>query len=106
MIDSGTEIIKFPHGGFLISAHLSEESNQILTKGLQFEEAFIDSKDLEIDSNEKFVPTIGIVDHLPGLEDTSGSIIVMTDSSCTDSASPSLSKCFWLLERFVRLASG
>lgn len=90
----------------MISAQLSEESNQILTKGLQFEEAFIDGKDLAIDSNEKLVPTIGIVEKLPGLEKKSGTIIVMTDSSCMDSASPSLTKCFWLLERFVRIASG
>lgn len=34
MIDSGSEIIRFPKNGFLISAKLSEESNQILTKGL------------------------------------------------------------------------
>ena len=30
----------------------------------------------------------------------------MTDSSCVDSASPSMTKCFWLLERFVRIATG
>lgn len=40
MIDSGTEIIQFPKDGYLLSAKLSEESNQILTKGLLFEEAF------------------------------------------------------------------
>lgn len=27
MIDSGTEIIRFPKGGYLISARLNEESN-------------------------------------------------------------------------------
>ena len=30
----------------------------------------------------------------------------MTDSSCMDSASPSLTKCYWLAERFVRIATG
>jgi hypothetical protein len=51
------------------------------------------------------VPTIGIVDNLPGFEDSSGRIIVMTDSSCLDSASASLSKCYGLIDRFVKLAS-
>jgi membrane-bound transcription factor site-1 protease len=108
MIDSATEIIRFPKNGYLISAKLSEESIQILTKGLQFEEAFgIERADLTIDNSEKMVPTIGILDHLPGehFGNTSGRLIVMTDSSCTDSASSSLTKCFWLLEKFVRIAS-
>lgn len=30
----------------------------------------------------------------------------MTDSSCVDSASPSLTKCFWLIDRFVKIAVG
>ena len=30
----------------------------------------------------------------------------MTDSSCLDSASPSLNKCFWLIEKFVKIATG
>ena len=34
MIDSGTEIIRFPKDGYLLSTSLSEESIQILTKGL------------------------------------------------------------------------
>jgi len=34
VIDSATEIIKFPKNGYLLSAKLSEESIQILTKGL------------------------------------------------------------------------
>ena len=29
----------------------------------------------------------------------------MTDSSCIDSASPTVTKCFWLLDRFVRIAT-
>jgi membrane-bound transcription factor site-1 protease len=106
MVDSGTEIIRFPQGGHLLSAQLSEESIQILTKGLQFEEAFgVERVDLNIDSSERLVPTIGVVEGLPGFEN-SGSIIVMTDSSCIDSSSPSLTKCYWLLERFVKIASG
>jgi hypothetical protein len=51
------------------------------------------------------VPTIGIVENLPGFEDSSGRIIVMTDSSCMDSSSSSLSKCYGLMDRFVKLAS-
>jgi hypothetical protein len=106
MIDSGTELIRFPKDGYLISAKLSEESNQILTKGLQFEESFgVERADLEIDKNDKMVPTIGIVDHFPGFEDSSGRIIVMTDSSCMDSASSSFSKCYSLMDRFVKLAA-
>jgi len=30
----------------------------------------------------------------------------MTDSSCIDSASPTLTKCFWLIDRFVKIATG
>lgn len=52
------------------------------------------------------MPTIGIVDTLPQLEQTSGRIVVMTDSSCLDSASPSMTKCFWLIEKIVKIASG
>lgn len=40
VIDSGSEIIQFPKNGYLISAKLSEESNQILSQGILFEEAF------------------------------------------------------------------
>jgi len=29
----------------------------------------------------------------------------MTDSACVDSSSGVLTKCFWLLERFVRIAT-
>lgn len=34
MIDSGSELIRFPKEGYLVSTSLSEESSQILTKGL------------------------------------------------------------------------
>lgn len=37
--------------------------------------------------------------------DKSGRIVVMSDSSCIDSASPSLTKCYWLLEKLVRIAT-
>lgn len=30
----------------------------------------------------------------------------MTDSACVDSASPVMTKCFWLLDRFVKIATG
>jgi hypothetical protein len=30
----------------------------------------------------------------------------MTDSSCLDSASSSLTKCFYLIDKFVKIASG
>lgn len=30
----------------------------------------------------------------------------MTDSSCMDGSSASLSKCYWLIERLVRIATG
>lgn len=106
MIDSGSELIRFPKEGYLVSTSLSEESSQILTKGLQFEEAFgVETVDLTIDNSERLVPTIGIVEGLPGYP-MSGSIVVMTDSSCMDSASPSLAKCYWLMEKFVKIAAG
>jgi len=40
-IDSGTEIIRFPKDGYMLSASLNEESISIMNKGFQFEEAFI-----------------------------------------------------------------
>ena len=106
MIDSGTEIIQFPSQGYLVSARLSEESTQIISKGLLFAE------DMEthasgiavINNNERMAPTIGIIDGLPGFNN-SGRIVVMTDSACVDSASPAMSKCYWLLERFVKIAA-
>ena len=51
MIDSGSLIIQFPKDAYLISAKLSEESTQIIAKGLLFEETF-NRIDLNIDSNE------------------------------------------------------
>lgn len=34
MIDSGTEIIRWPKGGYVIAPQLSEESVQIIAKGI------------------------------------------------------------------------
>jgi hypothetical protein len=76
-----------------------------LTKGLLFEEAFgLDKVDLSIDNNERLAPSIGIVDKLQNFNN-SGRIILMTDSSCLDSASSSLTKCYWLIDRFVKIAT-
>lgn len=60
--------------------------------------------DLSIDNGEKLAPTIGIVERLNDFN-FSGRIVVFTDSSCMDSASPTLMKCFWLLDKFVKIAS-
>ena len=103
MVDSGTEIIRFPKNGYLVSAQLSEESSQILAKGLQFEEAFgLERVDLSIDKTDRIVPTLGLVDRV---SPQSGRLSVFTDSSCLDTASASLTKCFWLIEKLVRLSS-
>ena len=103
MIDSGTEIIRFPKDGYLMSAALTEESIHILTKGMQFEEAFgVERVDLTIDKSDKIVPTIGLLDRL---SPSSGRLLVLTDSSCLDSASATLTKCYWLADRFVKLAT-
>jgi hypothetical protein len=50
------------------------------------------------------VPVIGILD---GLEERefSGRLVVMADSGCIDSTSAG-SKCYWLIDRLVRIASG
>ena len=62
MVDSGTEIIRFPQGGYLLSAQLNEESSQILAKGLQFEESFgLEKLDLQIDKSDRLVPTLGFL---------------------------------------------
>lgn len=72
-----------------------------MEKGLLFEELVAD---VTIDKMDKIVPTIGIVPYLPNYN-TSGSIVVMTDSACLDSVSSSLIKCFFLLEKFIKIAT-
>jgi hypothetical protein len=63
MIDSATEILRFPKDGYLISASLNEESISIISKGFQFEEAFIEKgRGPEFDHSQRLVPTIGILD--------------------------------------------
>ena len=47
------------------------------------------------------MPTLGFVDRVSPL---SGRLSVFTDSSCLDTASASLTKCFWLIEKLVRLS--
>lgn len=69
-----------------------------------FEEAF-DKVDTTIEKTEKIAPTIGILNGLSGFNQ-SGKIIVMTDSACIDSVSSSVSKCYWLFDRFVKIATG
>ena len=63
-IDSGSEIIRFPKNGHLISAKLTEESNPILTKGLSLQEAH--SIDTSIDKTDLYAPTIGLINGLEG----------------------------------------
>lgn len=100
-IDSGSEIIQFPKGGYLISAKLTEESDYVLNNGVSFLE---DTVDTTIDRVEMYAPTIGIVNGLQN-SSTSGKLILMTDSACIDSVSATTSKCFWLLEKFIQIAT-
>ena len=58
--------------------------------------------DLNIDKTDRMVPTLGIVDKIMP---NSGKLAVFTDSSCLDSSSASLTKCYWLLEKLVKLVS-
>ena len=104
MLDSSTELIRFPKNGYLVSARLTEESSQILAKGMQFEEAFgLERVDLNIDKSERLVPTLGILDRLTP---DGGRLAVFTDSSCLDTASASLTKCFWLIEKLIKVVGG
>jgi hypothetical protein len=64
----------------------------------------MDNVDASIETMEKYAPTIGVMPFLPGYEG-SGSVIVMTDSACIDSASSSLSKCFFLFDKMVKIAT-
>ena len=48
------------------------------------------------------VPTLGFLDRITP---QSGRLAVFTDSSCMDTSSASLTKCFWLLEKLIRLSS-
>lgn len=121
VIDSGTEIVKFPKDGYLVSADLREEplslkiraaklqqpsenKNQTFKEiGFNFEEKKQQSnmsklitmiKDLTTASpqalniedllDQNLVPTIGIVDKI---SNSSGKIIVMSDSDCVDTGS-------------------
>ena len=86
-IVSGSEIIMFPRGGYLLSPQLS----------VQIEASHYDSNRVKSTSSngaagrhfsgssgqKRHVPTIGILDRLPGPDYiNSGAIIVMTDSDC------------------------
>jgi hypothetical protein len=68
---------------------------------------FIETIDVSIDRYERIAPVLGVVPYLQyPFNDTSGSIIVFSDSACIDSASNTgSSKCFSFFERLVRLAT-
>ena len=90
IIDSGSEIVQFPKDGYLISADLREEPlskdtrNQSPSEGIST--AIQPYKKLQVFNESDLVPTIGVLKQLDGLN-SSGSIIVMTDSDCLDSSS-------------------
>jgi hypothetical protein len=66
----------------------------------------IETIDVSIDRNERVSPVIGLLPNLPfPYDESSGSIIVMGDSACIDSVSSSLTKCFTLFEKLVRIAT-
>ena len=84
-IVSGSEIIKFPRGGYLLSPQLEiqievdkGDSNKVKS-GTQNNRRNGDRRK----EKKRHVPTIGILEKLPGAEfKNSGAIIVMTDSDC------------------------
>ncbi len=58
--------------------------------------------DLSIDKTDRLVPSLGL---LTPVTPTSGRLALFTDSSCLDTSSASLTKCFWLLEKLVTILS-
>ena len=84
-IDSGTEIVRFPKGGYLMSTELVEEPLSAKSRQTKKRIASLEAIDGSEDG-KSLVPTIGVLPNLPGL-DNSGSIIVMTDSDCVDTSS-------------------
>lgn len=84
-IDSGTEIVRFPQGGYLMSTDLVEEPLSTKARQAKKRVARLEAVDGSADGTS-LIPTIGIVPKLQGLEN-SGSIIVMTDSDCVDTSS-------------------
>jgi len=102
LVDSSTELIRFPRGGYLVSALLNEESSHLIANGMQYEESILsDDLDVNIETNRRYAPVLGLVDGLPGMPN-SGKIAVFTDTSCLDSVSASVSKCFWLFKQIMQ----
>lgn len=83
-ISSGSEIVRFPKNGYLISAELKSQAGG--------------------ESGNVNTPTIGITHGLPGLKN-SGNIIVMTDSDCL-SAQKLTRPCYGIFLEFVQIATG
>ena len=87
----------FPRGGYLLSPQL-----QVQIEASHFDSNRVKSGAKENKrrrtSHQRHVPTIGILERLPGQEyDNSGAIIVMTDSDCI-SQQRQIRSCNFLFE--------
>lgn len=106
-IVSGSEIIMFPRGGYLLSPQLSVQIEASHQDSNKVKSGSKSDKKYEYKSfaQKRHVPTIGILDGLPGADfDNSGAIIVMTDSDCI-SQQRQIRSCNFLFEQFVDIAT-
>lgn len=135
VIDSGSEIVQFPQGGYLISADLHEEPQSVAARLNQSDPAqsnarnLSGSKEIEpgrdastTDQLGPLTPTIGILTELNSANSrpSKAKIIIMSDSDCIDSNSNYyksaadahknasngiVQKCFWLMHMFADIAT-
>lgn len=87
-VQSGSEIIRFPRGGYLLSAELKVQVS-------------VDPK-VKV-GKKQTVPVIGILDGLQN-KPKAGTIVVMTDSNCL-SGQKSIRACHNLLQHFIEIAT-
>lgn len=97
-MQSSTEIIKFPKGGYLIAESLKEQVPPSSESQIAIGPLTKDGKPAQLlhKVKSKLVPTIGVLDSLPG-RPKSGSILAMTDSDCLN-GDRSIKDCLKLIE--------
>lgn len=84
---SGTNIVKFPRGGYVHSFHFSDDSESGATQNI-----------LVSSTTKADTPILGF------LEVSSGRVAVYGDSNCLDS-SHMVTNCFWLLKKILEFTS-
>lgn len=104
-IVSGSEIIMFPRGGYLLSPQLTVQIEASHQDSAKVKSGGSSSSTRAVRATQRNVPSIGILERLPGDEYTnSGAIVVMTDSDCI-SQQRQIPSCNFLFEQFVDIVT-